>query len=216
MTRVKFPSLKGRGFTLLELMTTLAVLALLVVAAAPSLAEFHRNAVLTNTTNTLVSSIYRTRSEAMKEGKFAIMIPGGDEGATDHSDWKNGWMIFIDNNLNRKFDTGDDVVFRQPSKDFPEYIEFDKNGPTLADGTTPAVMFNGSGFSRTKDSGFGAMTIEVRRNDVPDNRKIEYTRRIKLAETGRLRTCRPASATDTKCPGIPATPSGGGGGGSGG
>ena len=190
-----------RGFTLIELMTVIAVLALLLVAAVPSLAEFHRNSVLANTTNTLVSSIYRTRSEAMKSGKIAIMVPG--DGTTD--DWKQGWMIFIDNDLNRKYNADkDEIVFRQNAEQFPEYITITRsNGATTADTTPlPAVIFNASGYSRTLSNGFGAMTFEVKRNDKPDNLALDYTRRIKLAETGRLRTCRPRGSSDSKCTGI--------------
>lgn len=193
---------RRRGFTLVELMTVLAVLSVVLMAAAPSLMEFHRNSVLTNTVNTMVSSIYRTRSEAMKEGKFAIMIPGGDEGASDHSDWKKGWLIFIDSSKPyMQFDADDEVVFRQHSVDFPVYIDIEANGAKLEDGT-PAIIFNGAGFSRTMSGGFGAMTIEVRRNDVPDERKIEYVRRIKLAETGKLRSCRPKGDSDGTCAGL--------------
>ena len=197
MKQATLPS-KIRGFTLVELMTVIAVLAVLLVAAVPSLAEFHRNSVLANTTNTLVSSIYRARSEAMKSGKIAIMVPG--DGTTD--DWNQGWMIFIDENLNRKYDADDEVVFRQNAEQFPTYITITRgDGPKMADaGETPAVIFNAAGFSRDKSNGFGAMTFQVQRNDKSDDLKRDFTRRIILAETGKLRTCRPKAADEaTKC-----------------
>ena len=186
-----------RGFTLVELLAVLAVLAFTLMLAVPSITEFHRNSVLTSTTNMLVSSIYRTRSEAMKEGRFAIMVPG--DGTSN--DWKQGWTIFIDNDLDKALSDGDVVVFRQSAETFPAYISVTRsNGPTT-DGTdgVPAVIFNASGYSRSQTGGFGAMTFTVQRNDKPENLAPNYTRRIMLAGTGRLRTCRPKNASDTSC-----------------
>lgn len=198
---------KSLGFTLVELLTVLTVLAFTLALSAPSLAEFNRNTVLTNTVNTLVSNIYRTRSEAMKSGRLAFMIPDG----ANHTDWKDGWLIAIDSNNNKKYDEGtDDVIYRYPEK-VPEYLDIFRGasdgqdqGPKvkLADDTkVPAIIFNGAGFSRTLSGGFGAMTMSVRRNDpeLTGARKLNATRRIILAETGRLRTCRPTSDSDSKC-----------------
>ena len=67
---------RNRGFTLIELMMVLTVLGAMMAFAVPSFKDYQRNAALTNTANTLVSSVYRARSEAMKGGLPAILMPG--------------------------------------------------------------------------------------------------------------------------------------------
>lgn len=187
-----------RGFTLVELLAVIAVLAFTLMLASPSLTEFQRNSVLTNTTNTLVSNIYRARSEAMKTGKIAIMVPG--DGTTN--DWKQGWMIFIDNDLSNTYNTGDEVVLKN-TEQLPAYLDIEhKGGATLKNTTIPAVIFNASGFSRNNENGAAPeMTFSIWRNekDTAETPTKNFTRRIKLGKTGRLRTCRPESASDTKC-----------------
>ena len=85
---------RNRGFTLIELMVVLTVLAVMMVFAAPNFTEYKRNSALTNTANTLVSSVYRARSEAMKNGVTAILTPGNANGPSG-TDWTQGWVIYI-------------------------------------------------------------------------------------------------------------------------
>ena len=191
---------RHRGFTLLELMTVLAVLGVMVAFAAPNFREYKRNAALTNTANTLVSSVYRTRSEAMKEGVPAIMMPCNDDCTGTGTDWTQGWVIFLDRNLNDAYDAGDagdgPFVFVQSGEEIPsDYITIENSN---SDGF---VKFNGAGFPRKKSSGtksaaagFGALTLTVKRTDKEGDR---YIRRIVLSGSGRVRTCRPD--VDTKC-----------------
>ncbi|MDT8410077.1 MAG: prepilin-type N-terminal cleavage/methylation domain-containing protein [Wenzhouxiangellaceae bacterium] len=57
-----------RGFTLIELMVTLAVLAILVTAATPSLQKMIRDNRVTTQSNELIALINLTRNQAIREG----------------------------------------------------------------------------------------------------------------------------------------------------
>lgn len=189
---------RNRGFTLLELMTVLAVLGVMMAFAAPNFREYKRNAALTNTANTLVSGVYRTRSEAMKEGVPAIMIPGNENGTG--TDWTQGWMIFIDRDLSDDYDRAKDgaPVFVQSGDEIPsDYIAVENSS------TDGFVKFNGAGFPRKKASsgatpggatGFGALTLTATRTDKEGDR---YIRRVIISGSGRVRTCRPD--VDSNC-----------------
>lgn len=177
-----------RGFTLIELMVTIAVAAVLMAWAAPNFVEFRRNSALTSTTNTLMAALNSARSEAMKHSAFAMVVP------QDNANWDTGWRVFVDKNLNQTFDAGtDQLVLEQMA--LPDFLLISGNG-TAAEGS-PYVLYNGSGYSRTKNGAFGALTFTIERNDVTGDRRTQQTRRLIVSRTGRVRSCRPAS--DTTC-----------------
>ena len=176
------------GFTLIELLVTIAVAAVLMMVAAPSFVTFQRNAELTSTTNKLVAAISAARGEAMKRGASAMVVP------KDGSSWTSGWTVFVDKDLSMSFDASkDDVVLEEPAPS--GYITVTGNG--AAGDTAPYVLYNGSGYSRTKAGAFGALTFSVARNDVASAQADDQTRRVVVAATGRTRSCRPSQ--DTSC-----------------
>lgn len=170
-----------RGFTLIELMTVIAIAAILMTVAAPSFIEFQRNSALTSTTNTLTAALNSARSEAMKHGSFAMVVPRVG------TDWASGWRVFVDKNLDQVFDAGDQLVLEQDA--LPVFLTITGNG--AAADASPYVLYNGSGYSRTRNGGFGALTFSIRRNDVSANRADDQTRRLVVSRTGRVRSCRP-------------------------
>lgn len=175
--------IRSYGFTLIELMVTITVAAVLMSVAVPSFVDFQRNSELTSATNTLTASLNAARSEAMKHGTNAMVVP------TDSSAWRNGWRVFVDKNLNQEFDAGvDALVLEQPG--VANFLEISGNGSSNE--SPPYVLYNGSGYSRVKSGGFGALTFTIKRNDVPSVRTAEQTRRLIVSRTGRVRSCRPA------------------------
>ena len=78
---------------------------------------------------------------------------------------------------------------------------FKVSGSGTANQTPPNVRYSGSGYPVDSSGGFGAVTITFARNDLTGGELLEQTRRIKVAKTGRVRACKPASASDAKCAG---------------
>lgn len=182
---------RTRGFTLIELVVTMAIAAVLMMVAAPSFVNFQRNSQLTSLTNSLVASIYAARGEAMKTGFNAFVVP-----TANGSDWTTGWIVFVDNNGDGSFSAADDTLVQtQPALE--SYFTVSGTGSS---GETPAyIMFSSSGYSKTKLGGFGALTLSIARSDASASAVYEETRRIIISSTGRLRTCKPLSATDNNC-----------------
>lgn len=178
------------GFTLIELIVTLAIGALLMVVAIPSLTTYKRNAELTSAANTLIASMNAARGEAMKRGTNALVVP-----TNNGTDWNQGWIVFVDNNNSKTYTGTDTVVMTQVA--LPGTLRMVGNGSAAA--SAPYVMFDASGYSKLKGGGFGALTFEISRNDVSGVATYEQMRRIKMASTGRVRVCKPASATDANC-----------------
>jgi len=88
---------KNAGFTLIELMITLAIVGILLTVGVPSLKTFMQSNQLIAATNELVSALHVARSEAIKlNTKVSVCSSSNGTGCSGSSDWKNGWVVFVD------------------------------------------------------------------------------------------------------------------------
>ena len=172
-------------------MITLAIAAILLMVAVPNLSAFRRNAELTSAANTFVASLNTARSEAMKRGRYAMVVP-----TNNGASWNDGWIVFVDINRTQTYtESTDSVVATQIA--LPAGIVM--TGVNTAAGATPYVMFDPSGYSRDKSGGFGALTLTLARTEGTAAQQLDQTRRIIIASTGRVRVCKPISAADANC-----------------
>jgi type IV fimbrial biogenesis protein FimT len=86
---VRPPSTASGGFTLLELMTVLAVVAILGAVAAPSFRQFIDNQRLRNASFDLVTDLLLARSEAVSRQRTVVLSPSGTNGGA----WTDGWSL---------------------------------------------------------------------------------------------------------------------------
>lgn len=102
---------KSQGFTLLEIMIALVIIAILATIALPSF----NNTIVKNKMDTKASDLLRdfnlARSEAIKRGVSVTICPSDDgtqcSGGTDYS---KGWIIFTDLNEDGSIDAGEDQI----------------------------------------------------------------------------------------------------------
>lgn len=94
---------RGKGFTLVELMVTISILAILLAIGVPNLREFILKQQVSADANTLASAIRLARSEAMKRSGVVTICPSLDPAAetptcvaNNTTDWSTGWLIFVD------------------------------------------------------------------------------------------------------------------------
>ena len=96
--------MRVRGFTLIELMVTIGILAILTMVAIPSFTSILINYRLTSISNTFLASAQLARSEAIKRNSRVTMCKSAD-GTTCviTGGWQQGWILFqdIDNNAVR-------------------------------------------------------------------------------------------------------------------
>ncbi len=76
----------ARGFTLIEVMVTLTVLAILATVALPSLQGLIANERVRSTTTDLMASLMFARSEAIKRNQPINVVPNGGS-------WEAGWTV---------------------------------------------------------------------------------------------------------------------------
>jgi type IV fimbrial biogenesis protein FimT len=80
-----------RGFTLLELIITVAVAVILVGLALPSFRATIISSTVSQTTNDLVHDLNLARMEAVRRGTMVAVI-----NRSGSSDWSSGWYVQVD------------------------------------------------------------------------------------------------------------------------
>lgn len=148
------------GFTLIELMITLLIAAIVLSASLPQLGLIANQINFSSIQQSLISSIVFTRGEAIRNGgQAAICASDSIESATTScsasaGDWSSGWIIFVDRNNNGIFDppfnhsTGaaarlptDDEMLKMRHVESLAVITWSQNNAITfqGDGTVPAV-----------------------------------------------------------------------------
>ena len=89
------PFVGNRGFTLIELVTTLTIAGILMAIAAPSLFGFLASNRLTSQVNELMADITLSRSEAIKRNTATgICASTTGTGCTSGGNWASGWIVY--------------------------------------------------------------------------------------------------------------------------
>jgi type IV fimbrial biogenesis protein FimT len=158
-----------RGFTLIELMLTITILAVLLGLAVPTFRDVIRNNRITAQTNEFVSALNYARSEALKRSNTVTACASAD-GATcaNVNDWSTGWIVFADVNANGLVDGAETSMQSWPSTDA---------GLTLNSTNRAFVRYNASGVSSS-----GAESFSLVKTGCTGN----YARQITVTTTGRI------------------------------
>jgi type IV fimbrial biogenesis protein FimT len=123
------------GFSLIEMVTTMSILAILLAIASPGLASLTSANALSVAQGDLTAALVLARSEAMKRGT-AVGLAAATP--TSGSEFTGGWNVFVDSNGNGQFDVGETIVRQEPALHGDLRV-------SLGSGAT-AVVFNGRGF----------------------------------------------------------------------
>lgn len=88
------------GFTLIELMVTLAVLAVIIAITTPLFAGVINSNRLTSNANELVAALQIARTESIRNNARAVLCES-DNGSscTGNAAWR-GWIVSVDSNRN--------------------------------------------------------------------------------------------------------------------
>jgi type IV fimbrial biogenesis protein FimT len=85
------------GFTLVELLVSLAVAATLASLSAPTFVKTLRDMLLLAYTHSLLGDLAFARSESIKRGRRVVLCKSSDGvDCTKLGQWSTGWLIFED------------------------------------------------------------------------------------------------------------------------
>jgi type IV fimbrial biogenesis protein FimT len=163
---------KNSGFTLLELLITVALISILAAFAIPSMRTFSQNDRLTTNINTMIGHLAYARSEAVKrQAHVSICISNDTLGCTG-GNWEDGWIVYVDADANGTFDAAtvnEDILRVNQALDGNNTL-----APTAA--YTTQVTYDNRGFV-TATGGFLLC----------DDRSGDFGKTITISNTGRVR-----------------------------
>ena len=133
------------GFTLIELMVTIAIVAIVALFGIPAFSDFILNNRIRGQVSDFVVQLTHARSEAMRTATRVTVCPGTAGGCSSDSNWnwENGWVMFVDINANAAVDSGETVIGVGPALDggntlrstaFSTYISFRHDGGSTSIG----------------------------------------------------------------------------------
>ncbi|MBU6955321.1 GspH/FimT family pseudopilin [Hahella sp. HN01] len=153
--------MKQKGFTLIELMVVLTILAIALAFGLPSMGYIIDSNRLTSSTNELVGALNFARSEAVKRGRtIRIAASSGGTG------WQGGYRVWIDTDNDGSYDAGEEQL-----RIFDAFKD-----ETTATGPAAAISFSGSGFAS------GATSIKL----CSGNKNIATGRKVDVSSAGRV------------------------------
>lgn len=174
-----------RALTLIELLVTLAIMAILATLAAPGFQDFQRSNLLASHTNMLVAALQTAKNEAIKRNEPTYLVPLG-------SGWGSGWRVYVDTDFDGAYTAGTDLSIIEQAA-LPTQLTLSKTG------SDNFVSFNGSGFPQKSSPLNTTFTFQHEGFASGSDAAARNARRIMVAKTGRIRSCKPASASDSQC-----------------
>ncbi len=120
------------GFTLVEVMIAISVMAILIFGGVPSFIQLIRDTSVSTQSNSLVAAIGLARSEAVRRGVDVHLTAVTDD--KNETAWSNGWVIWVDS---------DNDNARESSEVLRNYKSPD--GELVLDKNVTDIVFNSQG-----------------------------------------------------------------------
>lgn len=164
-----------RGLTLIELIVTLAVLAVLAGFALPAMLSLVQDARATAVINQLVGQVRFARSAALTAHRRVTLCPGRGGRCGRRNTWHDGTIAFIDVNRNGRVDSGERVL-----REFPGFID----GTVVtwrAFGNRSSLTIRANGLTAWQNGSF---------RYCPPNGDVRYARQAIINAQARVRHAR--------------------------
>jgi type IV fimbrial biogenesis protein FimT len=177
-----------RGFTLIELMVTVAVMAIVLGLAVPGFQSVVNGNRLAGASNEMVASLQTARMEAIRRSRRVVVCTSANANEGDDATCAtaniDGWITFVDANSDGDFDKVGDTLLRNST--------FDGN---VLVGGNDTVMYRADGLAR---SGAGVlMTAGNVRMRIDTSQPVQNVRCIDITTGGVV--VRTPPAHDANC-----------------
>lgn len=166
-----------KGFTLVELLITISVAAILAALAAPSFKGFVAKQGVSSASNEIFSALNLARMEAVKRNRHVLVCPSNSAGTgcLTGNIWTQGWLVCVDADSNNTCDT----ITNTSDPNYPN--PFNKHSPLSGDvtvtGTVNPVIFRPDGSSvaisltvASSTTGVSSKTVAVATSGYVSNR----------------------------------------------
>jgi len=164
---------RHEGFTLLEILTSLAVTSILLTAAVPAMQDFIIRNRMSTEVNTFVASLYLARSEAVKRLQNVVLCASTTlSDCSGSNDWESGWIVFVDNDKNGGVSSGETILQRNSA--LPNRFKIIGNQNSFAYDPTGQLYKLG-------------LSLPNGNNKFCDTGNIANTRAVYISNEGRVR-----------------------------
>lgn len=100
-----------KAFTLVELITALAMISIVLAIGVPGIGSLLDNSRITSTINNMVRHLHYARSEAVRHGLAVVLCPSSAGLSCDDSfHWEHGFIVFADRDGNREPNDGEKIL----------------------------------------------------------------------------------------------------------
>ena len=185
---------KAGGFTLVEMMVALLVLAVLIVISAPGFSNLIKNNRMLSHMYAMRAALNGARSEALAQRNIVTLCRSADGAKCCHNppadpacsagDWNTGFIAFLDDNGNSA-DRGNSAVdpndqifiskvldvdtleVKKIDTDWPDFVQFDSRGyaTNSSQGTFRVCDDRGDDYMRGIEVTLGGMVVALDPND---------------------------------------------------
>lgn len=125
---------KQLGFTAIELMVVVSIVAVLAALAAPSFAPTIERFRVRQAVEEMTATLYFARSEAIKRGGNITVIKTDLSSdcpqATSATEWGCGWRVFVDTNNNGTQQSGEETIQTSPVVSSVNVVNTNNSGST--------------------------------------------------------------------------------------
>lgn len=165
---------KNYGRTLIELMSALAIVAIITTAALPNLKTLIETNARAQAINQLIATLHHARSDAVFSRSIVTLCAGRLE-CSGSQNWQGDLVMFRDRNANGQLDADDQLIYRTSiDKEFnwhwnrtKGYIQFEPDGSTRALNGTFTLCRGGVPQARIVVSLSGRARVEPAKTGAP-------------------------------------------------
>jgi type IV fimbrial biogenesis protein FimT len=137
----------GQGFSLIELMVVITIIAIGLGLALPELSGFARRNQISSGTNELLTAINLARAEAVKRGAAVTVCASATPNSaaatcSGSNQWESGYIVFVDTNVNGTRQAAEELLRSSPAS--PTNLGIQLNMAGTAVRFAPNGMLNGT------------------------------------------------------------------------
>jgi type IV fimbrial biogenesis protein FimT len=192
---------KHPGYTLIELMAILAVIAIVLATGLPLMSVFFQGNRMVSNTNEVVAGLHISRSEAIKQQMRVTMCQSANQSSCSGTGrWEDGFIVFQDPNGNATVDGGERILRINTGAEGKQVTI--RSNDAGSNQITNAVTFTSRGLPKLLNGSSTSGTFRIcdsRGKQMNADGETTVARGVVLSISGRVRTTKTAAKIES-CP----------------